>query len=126
MVTLLCIAIPQEGRAEDTSTSSVDRLVSGNTLAVSNRFGPTLIHFYEGGRFRHIGLPGQTAEGVWRAADDSICVTVTSLPPGRVPQEFCLELKGRSFGSKWTAEDPRNGTIVYELLKGHPEFGKAM
>lgn len=123
LAALLSTAIPKEGLAMDASTQDLAQLVSGNTLVVANWFGPTLIHFYRNGKFRQLGQQGQTSEGVWRATDDSLCVTVTSLPPDRTPKEHCLELKGKSIGSKWMGGvDPRNGPISYSLVAGHPSF----
>lgn len=119
LAALLCAAILQEGHAMDASVQHLSKLISGNSLEVVNRYTPSIIHFEEGGKFRHMGPHGQSSEGVWRATDDSICFTVVPQPGGRAPQEFCLNLKGRSLGSTWTAEDPKNGTIKYKLLEGH-------
>jgi hypothetical protein len=115
----------QEGRAADTPTQSLTLLISGNTLVVVNRFGATLIHFKKNGLFRHFDQQDQASNGTWRATTDSICMTITTLPPGRTPKEYCMEMKGRSFGSSWEKEYPRNGTIKYKLLVGHPTFKQA-
>lgn len=106
---------------ESSTSKNLNELISGNSLKVTNKFGFSLIHFGSDGRFRHLTPEGhQGSEGVWRAVDDSICMTVTSLPPGRTPQEHCLEFKDRSFGKSWSKDDPRNGTVEYKLLAGHP------
>lgn len=104
------------------SQSPINRLITSNSLMVSNRFGPTLIHFDDLGHFLQFGRDGLGASGIWRTTDKSVCLTMTSIPPERTVKEHCLELIGREFGSTWTAEDPRNGTITYKLLEGHPQL----
>jgi hypothetical protein len=120
--TVFILLLSQGAWSVDLSTSkNLNELFSGNSLQVTNKFGFSLIHFGSDGRFRHLTPEGnQGSDGVWRAVDDSICMTVTSLPLGRTPQEHCLEFKDKSFSKPWAKDDPRNGTVEYKLLVGHP------
>lgn len=100
----------------------LQEMLAGNTLAVANRYGPSLIHFDRKGQFRQVGQQGQSSEGLLWTSDDRLFITVTILPEGVEPKEYSLDMNGRILGSSWTEVDPRNGLISYKLLKGHPNF----
>lgn len=123
LAALLLAAFAQTGLAMDEAPQPPGQLVSGNTLVVKNWFGPTLIQFHADQHFQQLAPNGRSSAGNWRATEDSVCLTVTTLPPGREPREYCLELQGRALGSAWEGPaDPRNGPISYQLLQGHPDF----
>lgn len=125
-LTALSIVVPiAYGQAPQAGQDGVEHVIVNNTLVVVNRFGPSFIRFHADGTFQSLRPDGKvTAEGTWRTSDDQVCSIVTrNVPPGRVPKEHCLDLKGRSVGDSWQGEvDPRNGQLFFKLVTGHPEL----
>lgn len=108
--------------SNEDSSDEIRKLLAGNTLSITNRYTPSLMQFDDDGRLRLLGPDGQTAHGTWRVAGDSLCLTSSSGNTSGAPQEHCLVIERREFGSAWTVEDPRNGTVKYEVLMGHRDF----
>ncbi|NHZ88371.1 hypothetical protein F2P45_04925 [Massilia sp. CCM 8733] len=103
-------------RTTDNTSHGAASLVSGNTMFVTNRFGPSAIYFDPSGRVRHTA--GSTlSEGSWRADKDQICTTVDPTPE-RVTPEYCLDLAGKKLGTEWTGNDPKNGKLVFLITPG--------
>jgi hypothetical protein len=115
----LCIACVANGAiAMDSSDKSVGGLVAGNTLFVTNKFGPSSVYFdLSGAVFQRSG-DGVISEGTWRATADSVCSTMKPKPGGKVFPEFCLNIVGRKIGESWSGDDPRNGKIEFKLVPG--------
>lgn len=108
---------------EPTQEDSIQNWLSENSLVVTNQIAPSIIHFDSQGRFKYLIPNGDTeSEGVWRIAGDNLCVTITTLPLGKTPQEYCISLKEKSLGSQWELNDPQRGVIKYKLVKGHPKL----
>lgn len=126
ILVLFFSAIPTASYASGASHATIDEVILHNSLMVSNKFGPTLIYFYDEGKFHQFNLHGATSEGKWRSKNNSVCLTVTSIPSNRTPTEHCLDLTGLKLGSTWELEDQRNGTITYKLVEGHPEIESAV
>lgn len=119
---LLCAVILTGAAAQaadsNTDKERVERLFSGNSLTVDNRYGPSFIYFDPSGVLVYTLGNGETSKGTWRATADSICSTSEPAADGRVFPEYCMKVAGRKLHERWTAEDPRNGTISYHLLPG--------
>lgn len=109
----LC-AMPGAHAADNTGHAAT--LVSGNTMSVTNRFGPSEIYFDPSGRARHTA--GDTvSHGSWRADKNLVCSTADPTP-ARVTPEYCLDLAGKELGKAWTGSDPKNGNLVFLLTPG--------
>jgi hypothetical protein len=116
----LCIACVANGAiAMDSSEKNVAELLTGNTLFVTNKFGPTSVYFDPSGTLFQRSGDGVTSEGTWRATPDSVCATMKPKPGGKVFPEFCLNISGRKFGESWSGDDPRNGRIEFKLVPGN-------
>ena len=119
---------PPSIKADDALRTHIHDLVKGNSLAVTNRFGTSLIYFYGNGRYRHVG--GRTnvvSEGEWWSTFNSVCVRMTRKQLGRPLPANCMEFEGRKLGDSWSAfsaDDLRNthaGSLLrYRLIQGHP------
>jgi len=107
--------------ASDSGVEKIQKLISGNSLKIINRFGSSIIYFEPSGSFKHLAEQGQTSNGKWRATTDSMCATVLPQPIDP-PKEFCLNLKNREFGESWIEQDPKNGELKRTLLEGHPKL----
>jgi hypothetical protein len=92
--------------------------ITGNTLIISNKYGPTFIYFEPSGRFYANGLNGPQGGGQWRATSDSICSTADPAPDGKIFPEFCMSIKEKKINDSWTAQDTQNGMIKFKLVKG--------
>ena len=114
---LACVActVPATHTTDNTSPGAAS-LVSGNTVFVTNRYGPSAIYFAPSGRFRHTG-GSSVSEGSWRADKDQVCTTMDPTPE-RVTPEFCLDLAGKKMGVEWTGDDPQNGKLVFLITPG--------
>lgn len=106
------------------SVNAMDRkgpiadIVSGNTVLVSNKFGPTAIYFDPSGVFKDTSPNGSLSKGTWRATKNSICATTEPTAVGRVFPEFCMDFADRKINESWEIHDPQNGMIRFKLVKG--------
>ncbi len=114
---LACVAcaVPAARTTGNTSPGAAS-LVSGNTIFVTNRYGPSAIYFDPSGRLRDTG-GGSVLEGSWRADKDLVCTTMDPTP-ARVTPEFCLDLAGKKMGDQWTGDDPQNGKLLFLITPG--------
>lgn len=120
---LACLAGVCTASATDIAAGSAADLVSGNTLSVTNRFGPSYIYFEPSGRIQVTG-GSVVARGSWRADKDRICTTTDPTPEGRVTPEFCMDLGGKTRDSSWTGSDPKNGKLTFRMLTGNQSLTK--
>lgn len=93
-------------------------LVSGNTLIVTNKYGPSDIYFDPAGVLLQRGPGPEVDKARWRATEDGVCSTQDPTPDGKTFPEHCLSLKGRKIGDTWAGDDPRNGRLVFKLVRG--------
>lgn len=100
-------------------TPGVAQLVSGNTMEIGNRFGVAYVYFDPSGSTIMRAGHGEPSEGTWRATDDALCSTTQPSREGWTYPEHCITMTGRRMGDRWTAQDPRNGTIRFRLLRGN-------
>ena len=107
--------------ALDSGVEEIQKLISGNSLKIINKFGSSILYFEPDGSFAHLAEHGQVRKGIWRATTDSMCATVFPQPYDP-PKEFCLKLKNRKLGDSWLDQDPRNGELKRALLGGHPKL----
>lgn len=107
--------------SRDALGSMQGSVMAGNTLAVQNRYGTSLIYFHPNGTFEHHSLKGKVSQGTWRVLADAVCTT--ALDMAGQSREHCLQIGGRGPGSTWGGSvDSRNGNMSYQLLPGHPGF----
>lgn len=100
------------------SKESIAAVVSGNTVLVSNKYGPSFIYFDPSGVFVNSGPEGNPSKGTWRATENSVCVTTEPAAAGKVFPEFCMDFSNRKINDTWETLDPQNGEIRFKLVKG--------
>ncbi|MFK4752122.1 hypothetical protein [Oceanobacter antarcticus] len=110
--------------AEQASEINIQELVSGNSLVIINRFGSTLTYFYNDGSAFQFNKQGASSKAIWSVKNDSLCTTVTSVPKGYTAKEYCLKIPQYQLGRSWMGHDPKNGTITYKFVEGHPDILK--
>ena len=112
------IACAGDAMAMAPDNQAVTALVSGNTLHVINKYGPSQVYFDPSGTLLEQVDGRLSAVATWRATEDSVCSTYNPKPDGRIMPEFCLKLLGRQVGDSWTGDDPRNGKLLFHLRAG--------
>ena len=112
------MAVLLAGAAAHAGEQKIRALVSGNTLLITNKYGTTDIYFDPSGVLLHRGPGPDVDRARWRATDDGVCSTADPTPDGKPFPEYCMPLKGRTIGETWTGDDPRNGSLVYKLVRG--------
>lgn len=105
-------------QAEGHDKTELAQLLSGNTMIITNKSGPASVYFDPSGVFRMSSLDRVISEGKWRATADSVCSTTNPTPEGEVFPEYCMDMKGRGLNDSWSAEDPKNGKILFKLVRG--------
>lgn len=116
-----CLMLTGAAAGATDHAKSIETLVKGNTLIISNRYGPAFLHFDPSGKFTSSSPDGSVSRGTWRATEDSVCSTTEPTPEGKVFPEHCMHFSNRKIDQSWTSEDPRNGKIGFKLVQGkHP------
>ncbi len=100
------------------SKEPIAAVVSGNTVIVSNKYGPSFIYFDPSGVFMDTGPDVALSKGTWRATENSVCVTTEPTVADKVFPEFCMDFTNRKINDTWETLDPKNGEIRFKLVKG--------
>ena len=100
------------------SKETIAALVSGNTVLVSNKYGPSSVYFDPSGVFMNTDPDGALSKGTWRATETSVCVKTEPTAAGKVFPEFCMDFSNRKINDTWENLDPKNGNIRLKLVKG--------
>ena len=105
--------------AANANEQEIHTLVSGNTLLVTNKYGPSNVYFDPSGVLLSRGKDPVIDKGRWRATDDSVCSVMDPKLDGKTFPEFCMSFKGKKIDEEWIGDDPKNGRLVFKLLRGN-------
>lgn len=115
----LLASVVCSGTNAHANEQEIRSLVSGNTLLITNKYGPSNLYFDPSGVLLSRSAASPADKGRWHATEDSVCSTTDPKPDGRTFPEYCMRFKGRKIGEEWTGDDPSNGRLVFKLLRGN-------
>lgn len=120
LLVILSLIVPTRSVIAIDKKEQISALVSGNTVLIGNKYGPSNLYFDPSGEFTHSSPEGASSRGTWRAVENSICVTTEPSTQGKVFAEICMDFSNRKLNETWKTHDPKNGEIWFKLIEGNP------
>lgn len=117
--TALLVSAACAGTIAHANEQEMRMLVSGNTLLITNKYGPSHLYFDPSGVVLSRNSADHIDRARWRATEDSVCSISDPTPDGKTFPEHCMRFKGRQIGEEWTGDDPRNGKLSFKLMRGN-------